>query len=53
MLMASVMNTVSKDFIKAKQLFDLPFIDNEIEAVTIAIKNEKEARMVLREVRGY
>lgn len=51
--MATMLNTVAKEVIKPTSVMTLPFIDGDIEAVTVAIKTEAEAREVLKIVRGY
>lgn len=48
-----MLNTVAKDVIKPTSVMTLPFIDGDIETVTVAIKTETEAREVLRDIRGY
>ncbi len=48
-----MLSTVSKEFIKPTQVMHLPFIDTNIEYVTIAIKTDKEAYKILKEIRGY
>ena len=51
--MSSIMNTVAKEAIQPKKIVPLAFIDKDISGIIPAIKNEKEARMVLSEIRGY
>ena len=51
--MATMLNTVSKDAIKPTSIMGLPFVDTDLQSVVIPIRNEIEARLLLREVRGF
>lgn len=52
-LMATMLNTVAKETITPLKVMQLPFIDTDISATIMPIRNDSEAFLVLREVRGF
>ena len=51
--MASIMNTVAKETITPSKVMDLRWIDVDVDSIVIPIRSEKEARELLKEIRGY
>jgi len=52
-MIATTLNTVAKETITPTKVMSLPFIDTKIEPAIIRIKSEKEARQLLKELRGF
>lgn len=51
--MATMMNTVAKDPISPSKVMTLPFIDVDVDSIIIPISSEKQARELLKEIRGF
>lgn len=49
---AWILNTVAKEVISAEKVISLPLIDND-DVILKAVKSEKEARVILKEIRGF
>ena len=52
-IVAATHNTVAKESITPIKVMSLPFIDTKIESTVIRIQSEKEARLLLKELRGF